>query len=265
MPDDNLLFLCTGSQGEPRAALGRISRDEHRHISLGDGDTVIFSSRVIPGNEKGIFDMQNALAEKGVRIISDKMTDGPIHVSGHPARDELRRMYQWVRPKISVPVHGERRHIVEHAAYAKSLQVSEAVTPRNGDLIRLAPGNANVPNGRLYLDGNRLVPAESEGIRERRALANWGYVSVAVAIDENGDLVDGPLLTARGLSEMDGSTADESLIDVDEAVEEAMNGMKRRRRMDDEEVERTLSRAVKKSCERTFGRKPLVDVSVLRV
>ena len=269
LPDDNLLFLCTGSQGEPRAALGRISRDDHRHISLGEGDTVIFSSRVIPGNEKGIFDMQNALAEKGVRIITDRMTDGPIHVSGHPARDELRRMYQWVRPKISVPVHGERRHIVEHAAYAKSLQVSEAVTPRNGDLIRLAPGEAKtidmVPNGRLYLDGSRLVPAESEGIRERRALSNWGYVSVAIAIDENGDVVDGPLLAARGLSEMDGSTADESLIDVDEAAEEAINGLKRRRRFDDEEVERVLGRAVKKACEKTFGRKPIVDVSVLRV
>lgn len=269
LPDDNLLFLCTGSQGEARAALGRISRDDHRHISLGDGDTVIFSSRVIPGNEKGIYDMQNALAEKGVRIITDKMTEGPIHVSGHPARDELRRMYQWVRPKISVPVHGERRHIVEHAAYAKSLQVSEAVTPRNGDLIRLAPGKAqiidNVPNGRLYLDGSRLVPAESEGIRDRRALANWGYVSVAIAIDEDGDVVDGPLLTARGLSEPDGSAADESLIDVDEAAELAISEMKRRKRQSDEEVERVLARAVKKSCERTFGRKPIVDVSVLRV
>ena len=269
LPDDNLLFLCTGSQGEPRAALGRISRDDHRHISLGDGDTVIFSSRVIPGNEKGIYDMQNALAEKGVRIITDKMTDGPIHVSGHPERDELRRMYQWVRPKISVPVHGERRHIVEHAAYATSLQISQAVTPRNGALIRLAPGDAkvvdNVPSGRLYLDGSRLVPAESEGIGERRALAKWGYVSVAIAIDEDGDVVDGPVLAARGLSEPDGSTADESLIDVDEAAEEAINGLKRRRRMDDEEVERVLARAVKKACERTFGRKPIVDVNVLRV
>lgn len=269
LPDDNLLFLCTGSQGEARAALGRISRNDHRHISLGDGDTVIFSSRVIPGNEKGIFEMQNALAEKGVRIISDKMTDGPIHVSGHPARDELRRMYQWVRPMISVPVHGERRHIVEHAAFARSLQVSEAVTPRNGDMIKLAPGPAriidNVPNGRLYLDGNRLVPAESEGIKDRRALASWGYVNVAIAIDESGDVVDGPLLTARGLSEPDGSSADESLIDIDEAAEVAISQMKRRKRLDDEEVERVLVRTVKKACERTFGRKPIVDVSVLRV
>ncbi|MEM7330231.1 MAG: ribonuclease J [Pseudomonadota bacterium] len=269
LPDDHLLFLCTGSQGEARAALGRISRDDHRHISLGDGDTVIFSSRVIPGNEKGIYDMQNALAEKGVRVITDRMTESPIHVSGHPARDELRRMYQWVRPKIAVPVHGERRHILEHAAYAKSLQVSQAVTPRNGDLIRLAPGPAsvidNVPNGRLYLDGSRLVPAESEGIRERRALASWGYVSIAIAIDEAGNVVDGPLLTARGLSEPDGSNADESLIEIDDAVEAATNNMKRRKRLDDEEVERVLARAAKKSCERTFGRKPIVDVSVLRV
>jgi len=269
LPDDNLLFLCTGSQGEERAALGRISRNDHRHISLGEGDTVVFSSRVIPGNEKGIYEMQNALAEKGVRIITDKMTDEPIHVSGHPARDELRQMYQWVRPTISVPVHGERRHILEHAAFAKSMQVSQAVTPRNGDLIKLAPGPAKVidtvPNGRMYLDGNRLVPAESEGIRERRALSNWGYVSVAIAIDEKGDVVDGPLLAARGLSEPDGSNADESLIDVDEAVEDAVNGMKRRKRLEDDEVERVLARAVKKACERTFGRKPLVDVSVLRV
>jgi ribonuclease J len=269
LPDDNLLFLCTGSQGEARAALGRISRNDHRHISLGNGDTVVFSSRVIPGNEKGIFEMQNALAEKGVRIITDRMTDGPIHVSGHPARDELRRMYAWVRPKISVPVHGERRHIVEHAAYAKSLQVSQAVTPRNGDMIRLAPGDAkiidNVPNGRLYLDGNQMVPAESEGLKERRGLSQWGYVSVAVAIDEDGDVVDGPLIAARGLSEADGRSADESLMEVDEAAEEALTRMKRKRRLEDDDVERALVRAVKKQCEKTFGRKPMVDVAVLRV
>ncbi len=269
LPDENILFLCTGSQGEARAALGRIARDDHRHISLGDGDTVIFSSRVIPGNERGIFDMQNALAEKGVRVITDKMTDGPIHVSGHPARDELRQMYQWVRPKISVPVHGERRHIVEHAAYAKSLQVSEAVTPRNGDLIKLAPGDPKVidivPNGRLHLDGANLVPADSEGLRERIGLSKWGFVSVAVAIDEEGDVVDGPVVMARGLSEADGRSADESLIVLDDAADEALAGLKRRKRLDDEEVERTLVRSVRKACEKTFGRKPMIDVTVLRV
>ncbi len=269
LPNDNVLYLCTGSQGEARAALSRIARNDHRNVTLGEGDTVIFSSRVIPGNEKGIFEMQNILTEKGVRVITDRDKDVPIHVSGHPARDELRQMYQWVRPEIAVPVHGERRHIVEHAAYARSLQISRALTPRNGDLIRLAPGEPEtidiVPNGRLYLDGNKLVPAGSDGLRERLGLSQWGAVSVAVAIDEDGDLVDGPLINARGLSEADGSTADESLIEVDEAAEEAINKLKRKKRLDDDEVEKALVRAVKKQCEKTFGRKPYVDVSVLRV
>jgi len=269
LPNDNILYLCTGSQGEARAALGRIARNDHRHVTLGEGDTVIFSSRVIPGNEKGIYEMQNTLAEKGIRVITDRDKNVPIHVSGHPARDELRQMYQWVRPEISVPVHGERRHIVEHAAFAKSLQVSQAITPRNGDLIRLAPGKPEtidiVPNGRLYLDGNKMVPAGSDGLRERIGLSQWGIVSVAVAIDEDGDLVDGPLLTARGLSESDGSSADESLIIVDEAAEAAISKLKRGKRLDDDEVEKALVRAIKKSCEKTFGRKPFVDVNVLRV
>jgi len=213
--------------------------------------------------------MQNTLAENGVTVINDRDKDKPIHVSGHPARDELRQMYQWVRPQIAVPVHGERRHIIEHAAYARSLQIGQAVTPRNGDLYRLAPGPAQVidevPSGRLYLDGNKLVPAGSEGLRERIGLSQWGIVSVAVAIDEDGDLVDGPILTARGLSEADGSVADSSLIEVDEAAEAAMTKLKRGKRLDDEEVERALVRAVKRQCEKTFGRKPFVDVSVLRV
>lgn len=268
-PDDNILFLCTGSQGEPRAALGRIARGDHRHVSLGEGDTVIFSSRVIPGNEREIFAMQNDLAEKGVRIITERMTSDPIHVSGHPARDELRQMYQWVRPQIAVPVHGERRHLVEHAAYAKSLQVPEAISPRNGDIVRLAPGGPaivdGVPAGRLYLDGQRLVPAESEGIRERRSIAYNGYISVGVAFDEDGDLVDGPLVVSRGLSEPDGRSADESLIEIDEAAEDAVMSLKRRKRLEDSEVERAIVRAVRKASLRSFGRKPVIDVNVLRV
>ena len=268
-PADKILFLCTGSQGESRAALGRIAHETHRHISLGAGDTVIFSSRVIPGNEKEIFDLQNALAEKGVRIITDRMSKEPIHVSGHPARNELERMYQWVRPQIAVPVHGERRHIMEHASFARSLQVQQAVTPRNGDLIRLAPGKAEtvdvVPNGRLHLDGNRLVPAGSEGLQERVAISKYGYVTASVAIDEAGGIADGPFVNARGLSEEDGSLADVSLDGIEQACEEAMDGLSRRKRLDDDVVEAVLVRAVRRSCESLFGRKPLVDVTVLRV
>ncbi len=269
LPPENLLYLCTGSQGEPRAALSRIARDEHKHVVLGEGDTVIFSSRVIPGNESNIYTMQNALAERGIRIITDKMTEKPIHVSGHPCRDELRRMYQWVRPKVAVPVHGERRHILEHAAYAKSLQIPDAVTPRNGDLIRLAPGKARiideVPHGRLLLDGPNLIPEAAEGMRERRKLAYSGILSVAVALEETGHIADGPIVTAKGFSEVDGRAADESLIDIEEAAEEALQKTRRQSRQKDDEVERVLRRAVRKSAEHIFGRRPIVDVNILRV
>ncbi|WP_084396078.1 ribonuclease J [Henriciella aquimarina] len=268
-PADKILYLCTGSQGEDRAALGRIANGTHRNLTLGDGDTVIFSSRVIPGNEKGIFEMQNALAEKGVRIITDRMSPKPIHVSGHPARDELERMYQWVRPEISVPVHGERRHIMEHAAFARSMQVPQAVTPRNGDMIRLSPGKAEridvVPNGRLHLDGSRLVPAGSEGLRERIAISKFGYVTASVTFDEDGSIADGPYVSARGLSEEDGSVAEESLDGLEEALDEALDGMSRRKRLDDDTVETVLVRTIRRTSEKIFGRKPIVDVTIMRV
>ena len=257
LPPESVLYLCTGSQGEPRAALSRIADKTHPHVTLNEGDTVIFSSRVIPGNERGIFDLQNALADRGVRIVTDRMR--PIHVSGH----------QWVRPKISVPVHGERRHILEHAAYARSLQVSEAVTPRNGDVIRLAPGKAEiideVPTGRLLLDGNRLIPESSQGLGERRKLAFAGQLSVSVTFDDDGNVADGPVVSVRGYSESDGRLLDETLDVLDEAAEAALDGLKRKARLDDEAVERSLVRAMRKVCEKELGKRPLIDVAVLRV
>ncbi|MEO1027821.1 MAG: ribonuclease J [Pseudomonadota bacterium] len=269
LPSDAVLYLCTGSQGEPRAALGRIARDQHRNVVLGADDVVIFSSRVIPGNEKGIFEMMNALADKGVRLITPKMVEDPIHVSGHPCRDELRRMYQWVRPKIAVPVHGERRHTLEHAAYAKSLQIPHAVTPKNGDMVRLAPGQAHivdtVPAGKMYLDGNVLVPEGSIGMAERQKLSWFGVVFVTLAIDDDLKLADGPIVVARGFSEPDGSAADESLVLLEDAAELAFDRMKRRGREDDDIVERDVGRATRKACEQIFGRKPVIDVTVLRV
>ncbi|MEM1104787.1 MAG: ribonuclease J [Pseudomonadota bacterium] len=268
LPPNKVLYLCTGSQGEPRAALGRIARDDHRHVTLADGDTVIFSSRVIPGNEKGIFDVMNALADRGVRVITERMSEAPIHVSGHPCRDELSRMYGWVRPQVSVPVHGERRHTLEHARYALDLQVPMSVAPRNGQLVRLAPGAPEivdeVPSGRLMLDGDKLVPEGSAALTDRKRLAQFGYVHVSVAIDEDGAIIDGPIAQARGLSEADGRLADESLDALDEAAEVALARIKRRDLDDDSAVERALGRAVRKAAENTFGRRPVIDVTVLR-
>lgn len=268
IPAEHILYLCTGSQGEARAALTRIARRDHRNVTFHEGDTVIFSSRQIPGNEKGIFELQNALAEQGVRVITPRMVPYPIHVSGHPCRDELRRMYGWVRPKVSVPVHGERRHIMEHATFAKSLQVPHAVTPQNGSLVRLAPGKAEitdvVPSGRLFLDGDRLVPEGAQGIDERRKLSYSGILFATLTLDDSGDVLDGPIVIAKGLSEADGRIADESIEPLEIAAEDAIGRMKKRDRMDDDAVERAVGRALRKACLNTFGHRPIIEVIVLR-
>lgn len=268
LPSEHILYLCTGSQGESRAALTRIARGDHRNVSLRKGDSVIFSSRLIPGNEKGIFALQNSLADQGIRVITPRMVRQRIHVSGHPCRDELRRMYQWVRPRIAVPVHGERRHIMEHATYARSLQVPETVTPRNGSLVKLAPGAAEivdlVPAGRLFLDGDRLVPEGAQGLDERRKLSWGGILFASVSIDEQGRVTDGPVIVAKGLSERDGRLADESLEPLEVAAEDAIGRMKRRDIMDDDAVERVIGRALRKACHETFGHRPMIEVVVLR-
>ena len=267
-PPEHILYLCTGSQGEPRAALSRIARGDHKNVILREGDSVIFSSRQIPGNEKGIFALMNSLADQGIRVITPRMVPQKIHVSGHPCRDELRRMYQWVRPHISVPVHGERRHIMEHAAYARSLQVAEAVTPRNGSLIRLAPGPAEiideVPSGRLFLDGKHLVPEGALGVQERRKLSWGGILFATVSISDHGDVEDGPVVVVKGFSEPDGRLADEGLETLEEAAEMAVSGMKRKDRLDDEAVERAIGRALRKAAETVYGLRPMIEVVFLR-
>jgi ribonuclease J len=263
---DKVLYLCTGSQGEPRAALAKIAKGEHPFVKLSKGDAVIFSSRVIPGNERSIGAIQNLLADREIKLVTPK--HGNIHVSGHPCRDELRRMYLWARPKISVPVHGERRHIMEHARYALSLQVPLALTPNNGDVIRLAPGSPQqideVPTGRLYLDGQTLTPEAAGGMWERKKIAWNGYVGISVVLDAK-KLVDGPVVVVKGFSEADGRPADESLEALDEAADTAMRSLKKAEWNEDEAVERVLTRAVRRAAEQTFGKRPLVDVVIHRI
>jgi ribonuclease J len=266
LPDEHILYLCTGSQGEPNAALARIARGDHPSVKMGAGDTVIFSSRVIPGNERAIGEIQNMLAERNIRLVTSRQFD--IHVSGHPCRDELRRMYMWARPKISVPVHGERRHIKEHARYALSLQVPQAITPDNGDVIRLAPGPAEVidqvPAGRLHVDGAVLTSDKAGGMWERRKMAWNGHLAVSIVVAK-GKVEDGPVVVARGFSEPDGRPADESMEPIDEAAETAINGMKRGDLADDEKIERVLTKAVRRAAEVSFGKRPLVDVTIHRI
>ncbi|MDP3736894.1 MAG: ribonuclease J [Hyphomonadaceae bacterium] len=266
LPHENILYLCTGSQGEPNAALARIARGDHPSVKMGEGDTVIFSSRVIPGNERAIGEIQNMLAERNIRLVTSRQFD--IHVSGHPCRDELRRMYMWAKPKISVPVHGERRHIKEHARFALSLQVPQAITPDNGDVIRLAPGPVEVidqvPAGRLHVDGEVLTSDKAGGMWERKKMAYNGHLSVSVVLAGN-KIEDGPIVVSRGFSEPDGRPADESMEPIDEAAEAAISGLKKAELSDDEKIERVLTKAVRRAAEIEFGKRPLVDITIHRV
>jgi ribonuclease J len=268
LPDENVLYLCTGSQGESRAALSRIAAGDHRHVTLGDGDTVIFSSRVIPGNETAIHALQARLVDRGVEVITD--SDEHVHVSGHPCREELRQMYAWARPRIAVPVHGERRHILEHVKFARELQVPEAIAPRNGDLIRLAPGPVElideVPSGRLYVDGDVLIESDDEALSERARLGAEGVAVVVLAVGaKKHNILSGPNVSVRGLSMGDEEEVDLALEEMERAAEAAFTRLSHAERAEDEAVEGAIVRAVRRAAEKAWGKRPLVDVSVLRI
>jgi ribonuclease J len=266
-PADKVLYLCTGSQGEARAALSRIADGSHHHVTLGANDSCIFSSRQIPGNEVPIRNLQNKLADRGVRLYTERDHPG-IHVSGHPCRDELAEMYRWARPEISVPTHGERRHLLEHAAFARDLQVPQQITPRNGDMVRLAPGRAEiideVPAGRLYVDGGMVTAENGDALRERRHAAFNGMIAVSVVLDGRNKIVSGPQVRILGLPSEEDYSLDDILDDLGDEAEEAVKRMKGDRDIDDE-IETAISRAVKKASQRIWGRRPVVETTVLRI
>jgi ribonuclease J len=268
VPEDQILYLCTGSQGEPRAALARIAEGNHPHIRMSQGDHVIFSSRVIPGNEIPIRNLQNKLADRGVRLYTERDHPG-IHVSGHPCRDELAQMYAWARPQIAVPTHGERRHLLEHAAFARDLQVPQTVAPRNGDMVRLAPGRAEIIDevtaGRLYIDGGVMTPENGEALRERRHAAFNGMLVVSVVLNANGKIVAGPTVKAVGLPGDDEYSVEEAVYDLGEDAAQALKRIPAEERGLDETVETALNRAVKKAAHRIWERRPVVETTVLRI
>jgi ribonuclease J len=263
LPRDKTLLICTGSQGEPRSALARIARDDHAHIALEPGDVVIFSSRVIPGNELAIGRLQNDLAQLGVEIVTD--SDAFVHVSGHPARDELVRMYQLVRPQIAVPVHGEARHLLAHAKLAEECQVQQALVIDNGDVVRLGPGPAeivaDVPTGRLAVEGQRLLPIGEGALRSRQRMVFNGAAVATVVLDRSGELLADPRISAPGLVE-DGDPLVEEMMD---AVEEAVRGLPAHERRIDGAVEDAARIAVRRVLRAAFGKKPVTDVHVVRV
>ena len=261
---DKVLYLCTGSQGEPRAALARIASDTHARVKLEQGDTVIFSSRIIPGNELSIGRLQNRLAGKGVRIITEK--DAAIHVSGHPAREELVRMYQLVRPRIAVPIHGETRHLMEHILLARQCGVAETVLAENGTMVRIAPGKADVagevPVGRLALEGGRVVPMNGELVRGRNRAVYNGSAVVTVVLDSLCNVVADPQLTATGLLD---AGDDDMKNAISDAVCMAIGEMKKSARKDDDKVREAVRIAVRRKFRNTFGKKPVTNVHLVRL
>ncbi|MBQ0822930.1 ribonuclease J [Microvirga sp. HBU67558] len=264
MPRDKIVAVLTGSQGEPRAALARIAQDEHPDIALSAGDRVIFSSRAIPGNEKAVGSIINSLIEQGIEVITDRTE--LVHVSGHPRRGELAQMYQWTRPRIAIPAHGEPLHLSEHAKFARAQGVQEVVRAKNGTLVRLSPGPAeivdNVPAGRLYRDGNIVIGAGERALPERRKLAFAGIVTVAIAIDDRGDLVGDPVIDAMGIPDKNRQGRDLTDIIAD-TVADLLDGLSKAKRRDPEAVENAVHRAVRAAVNQEWGKKPACHVLVI--
>jgi len=262
LPDDELLLICTGSQGEPRSALSRIAADTHPQIALGEGDTVIFSARMIPGNERAILRMQDQLARRGCRVMT--ADEHMIHVSGHPARDELTRLYGLVRPRHAVPVHGEWRHLQEHAALARGLGVAPILV-EDGDVLRLAPGRADVvegvPVGRLAVDEGRLLPLSGGLLAARKRMLGNGMVVASVAIDATGRVIGTPRVSAPGLLEMAEDEAGPLATEISRAIA-ALPGALRR---EDEPLREAVSAVLRKAIGRRLRKRPLVEVHLLRV
>jgi ribonuclease J len=265
LPPDKVVCLCTGSQGEPRAALARIAEDQHPEVTLSDGDTVIYSARTIPGNEKAVGRVINGLIEQGIEVITDRTH--LVHVSGHPRRAEVEELLTWVKPQIVIPVHGEALHLNEHAKIARASGVNTVLKCRNGDLVRLAPDPRlidEVPAGRIYKDGWLLVDAQARTVADRRRLSFAGAISIALALTERGDLADDPSVDLLGIPERDreGKLLAEAVRD---AVEDTFQSLGRGKRRDPDAVAEAIRRAVRSAVNARWGKKPMCYVHVLEV
>ena len=265
IPKNKMVFLCTGSQGEQRAALARIANGTHPDLHLEKDDNVIFSSRIIPGNEKRLYKIFNDFSKSEINVLSEE--NSMIHVSGHPAREDLKKMYSWVKPKIVIPVHGEQRHMAEHINFAKEMGVKFPVKVSNGEIIRLAPGEPQVVDkvtwGRVYLDGKVLIDNDSHVLKERRNMAANGYMEITVLISKNGQIKNNPIITLKGIPfiEEDASEIEYDLEDVimDTCKSFNLNNSKQEKNLID-----TLKGNCRKLINDKSGKKPFVNINLVR-
>jgi ribonuclease J len=266
IPKNKIVFLCTGSQGEQRAALARIANGTHPDLQLEKDDNVIFSSRIIPGNEKRLFKIFNDFSKNDINVLSEE--NSMIHVSGHPAREDLKKMYNWIKPIILIPVHGEQRHMAEHINFAKEMGVKFPIKVSNGEIIRLSPGEPKVIDkvtwGRVYLDGKVLIDNDSPVLKERRNMAANGYMEITVLISKNGQIKNNPVITLKGipLIEEDASEIEYDLEDI------VMNTCKTFN-LNNSKQEKNLIDTLKGNCRKLIndksGKKPLVNINLVRL
>jgi ribonuclease J len=260
LPQDKIMLLCTGSQGEPRAAIARIAEDSHPNIALEKGDLVIFSARTIPGNEKEVGAVINNLSKLDVDVIT--ADEALVHSSGHPRQGELKQMYEWVKPRALVPMHGEPRHLRAHAKFAQEQGIAATLIPEDGKIMRLAPGPVAIideaPSGILHVDGELIVPGVDGTAKQRRKLSFAGIIIASVLMDDRHDLADDVTLLLDGVP----ASLSETLV---EAAEKAFTSMPRPRRKETAVVEETVRLAIRRAAEAEWGKKPVVKVIVVRV
>ncbi|MDB9937360.1 ribonuclease J [Candidatus Pelagibacter sp.] len=261
---EKIVYLCTGSQGEPMAALMRISSYTHPDVFIEKDDAVIFSSKIIPGNEKKLYKLQNQLVRDGIEVISEESEF--VHVSGHPNRDDLREMYDWIKPQCTVPVHGEHRHMIEHMKFAHEMNVPYPVQVENGDIVKLAPGKPHVfdkaPSGRLYLDGNMSVEEDAQSIKDRKNIAANGYMEVTILITAKGNIHKRPVLTFRGLPVYD---ADEFIYELEETIEKTTRTFSIKSKKQEYNLIDALKITCRKCAKELTGKRPFININIVRI
>ena len=262
---DKILYLATGSQGEPMGAMNRIINGTHADVFLESGDCVIFSSKIIPGNEKKLYQLQNLIVRNDIEIITEE--NAFVHVSGHPNRDDLKDMYKWVKPKCIIPVHGEHRHMKEHVAFAKEMQIPESLLIENGDIIKILPGDKpqiidKAPSGRLYLDGNLGVEEDSQSIKDRKSLSVNGYLEITLIVGNNGKIKK-PIISFKGLP--DNNETENFVFDIEDEILNICKTFSLKSKNQEKNLIETLKQNCRKIIKDKVGKKPFTNINIARI
>ncbi len=262
---DKIIYLCTGSQGEPMGAMMRIINKTHPDVFIESGDAVIFSSKIIPGNEKKLYNLHNKLVKEGIEVISEE--DEFVHVSGHPNREDLRDMYNWIKPKSVIPVHGEHRHMLEHINFAKEMQVPFPVKVQNGDIVKLYPGDKpevydKAPSGRLYVDGNISVEEDAQSIKERKNISNNGFMDVTIIINQKGNIQNKPIINFKGLPIIQ---KDEFLYGLEEEIENTTKTFSLNNKKQEVNIIDAIKTTCRKYSKEKTGKRPIMNINLVRL